>query len=112
MRTENINVKFTMSFPVDKPDRNGVIYTKNCVFNAFKQSLKDIPIVFRGNNLEDSGTPIGSVKDSKLIEYDEENQVAKIEIDGEIFFSGTECIVDIKNNIVNSMKITSFGISV
>lgn len=112
MRTENINVKFTMSFPVDKPDRNNVIYTKNCVFNAFKQSLEDIPIIFRGNNIDDGDTPIGVVKDSKLIEYDEENQVARIEIDGEIFFGGTECMVDVKNGIVNSMKITGIGISV
>lgn len=111
MRTENIDVKLKMSFPVDKPDGNGVIYTKDCVFNAFKQSLEDIPIVFKGNNLEDGGTPIGVIKDSKLIEYDEEDQVAKIEIDGEIFFGGAECIVDIENNIVNSMKITGLGIS-
>lgn len=111
MRTENIDVKFTMSFPVDKPDRNNVIYTKDCVFNAFKQSLKDIPIVFRGNNIKDGCTPIGIVNDSKLIEYDEKNQVAKIEIDGKIRFGGTECIVDIENNIVNSMKITGLGIS-
>lgn len=28
MRTENINVKFTISFPIDTPDKNGVMYTE------------------------------------------------------------------------------------
>ena len=40
MRTESIDVKFVMSFPVDKEDKNGVIYTKDAVFKAFDKSLK------------------------------------------------------------------------
>ena len=113
MRTENIDIKFTMSLPVSKPNENNIIYTKDCVFNTFKQPLKDIPIVFLGNDPDGSDITIGVVKDSKIIEYDKENQVVKIEIDGEIFFGGiVQCIADVEFGIVNSMKITGFGISV
>lgn len=36
MRTENIEVTFKIPIPVDKPDLNGVIYSKQAIRNAYK----------------------------------------------------------------------------
>ena len=36
MRTENIEVTFKIPIPVDKPDLNGVIYSKEAIRNAYK----------------------------------------------------------------------------
>lgn len=43
MRTENIEVTFKIPIPVDKPDLNGVIYSKEAIRNAYK-NVKNIPI--------------------------------------------------------------------
>jgi hypothetical protein len=36
MRSENIEVTFKIPIPVDKPDLNGVIYSKDAIKNAYK----------------------------------------------------------------------------
>ena len=43
MRSESIEVTFKIPIPVDKPDLNGVIYSKEAIRNAYK-NVKDIPI--------------------------------------------------------------------
>ena len=43
MRTENIKVTFKIPIPVDKPDLNGFIYSKEAIRNAYK-NIKNIPI--------------------------------------------------------------------
>ena len=43
MRTENIKVTFKIPIPVDKPDLNGVIYSKEAIRNAYK-NVKNVPI--------------------------------------------------------------------
>ena len=43
MRTENIEVTFKIPIPVDKPDLNGVVYSKEAIRNAYK-NVKNIPI--------------------------------------------------------------------
>lgn len=36
MRTENINLTMKMLLPINKPDGNGVIYTKEAFIKALK----------------------------------------------------------------------------
>ena len=43
MRSENIEVTFKIPIPVDKPDLNGVIYSKDAIKNAYK-NVKNVPI--------------------------------------------------------------------
>ena len=49
MRTENIEVTFKIPIPVDKPDLNGVIYSKEAIRNAYK-NVKNIPIEMPNND--------------------------------------------------------------
>lgn len=109
MRTENIEVKITIPIPYDKPDKNGNIYTKEAVEKAANNLRKNLPIIFRDESEEKViGTTIG---DSHIATWDFENQVCKLIVDGEVFFGGTECTVDIKDGIITDFTITGIGLS-
>lgn len=57
MRLENIEVTFKKKLPINEPDSNGTMYTKEAIRNAYKetQSRNGLPIEFpndRGINYE------------------------------------------------------------
>lgn len=109
MRTENIKVKITIPIPYDKPDKNGNIYTKEAVEKAVNNLRKNLPIIFRDESEE---KVIGATTgDSHIATWDFENQVCKLTADGEVFFGGTECTVDIKDGIITDFTITGIGLS-
>lgn len=37
----------TLQTPVDRPDLNGTVYTKETISNAVKNMKDDVPIIFR-----------------------------------------------------------------
>lgn len=109
MRTENIKVNITIPIPYDKPDKNGNIYTEKAVEKAVNNLHKNLPIIFRDESEEKViGTTIG---DSHIATWDFENQVCKLIVDGEVFFGGTECTVDIKDGKITDFTITGIGLS-
>lgn len=109
MRTDNIKAKITIPIPYDKPDKNGNIYTKEAVEKAVNNLHKNLPIIFRDESEEKViGTTTG---DSHIATWDFENQVCKLTVDGEVFFGGTECTVDIKDGIITDFTITGIGLS-
>ena len=63
MRTENIKVTFKIPIPVDTPDLNGVIYSKEVIRNAYK-NVKDIPIEIPCS--EGQFLPIGVAQEVEL----------------------------------------------
>ena len=109
MRTDNIKVKITIPIPYNKPDKNGNIYTEEAVEKAVNSLHKNLPIIFRDESEEKViGTTTG---DSHIATWDFENQVCKLTVDGEVFFGGTECTVDIKDGIITDFTITGIGLS-
>ena len=68
MRTENIKVTFKIPIPVDKPDLNGVIYSKEAIRNAYK-NVKDIPIEIPNNDSE--FFPIGVAQEIEISSGDD-----------------------------------------
>ena len=109
MRTENIKVTITIPIPYDKPDKNGNIYTKEAVAKAVNNLRKNLPIIFRYESEENViGTTPG---DSHLATWDFETQVCKLTVDGEVFFGGTECTVDIDNGKIVNFEIVGIGLS-
>ena len=109
MRTDNIKVTMTIPIPYDKPDKNGNIYTKEAVEEAVNNFNKNLPIIFRDESEE---KVIGATTgDSHIATWDFENQVCKLTVDGEVFFGGTECTVDIKDGIITDFTITGIGLS-
>ena len=109
MRTENIKVAITIPIPYNKPDKNGNIYTEEAVEKAVNNLRKNLPIIFRDESEE---KVIGATTgDSHIATRHFENQVCKLTVDGEVFFGGTECTVDIKDGIITDFTITGIGLS-
>lgn len=78
MRSENIEVTFKIPIPVDKPDLNGVIYSKKAIRNAYK-NVKDIPIEIPCN--DGQFLPIGVAQEIELIEEFESQFSIKMKIE-------------------------------
>lgn len=105
MRTENIEVTFKIPIPVDKPDLNGVIYSKEAIRNAYK-NVKDIPIEIQNNDGE--FFPIGVAQEVELIEEENDMYITGV---GLVWHGGTEESVEIKDGKVTSLKVNGIGIA-
>ena len=105
MRTENIEVTFKIPIPVDKPDLNGVIYSKQAIRNAYK-NVKDIPIEIPCN--DGQFLPIGAAQEVELIEDEDGMYVTGV---GFVWHGGTKESVEIKDGKVTSFKVNGIGIA-
>ena len=105
MRTENIKVTFKIPIPVDKPDLNGFIYSKEAIRNAYK-NIKNIPIEIPNNDGE--FLPIGVAQEVELIEDEDSMYVTGV---GLIWHGGTEESIEIKDGKVTSFKVNGIGLA-
>lgn len=103
MRSENIEVTFKILIPVDKPDLNDVIYSKETIRNAYK-NVKDIPIEI--SNDKGEFLPIGVCQEAELIEDENGMHIKGV---GVIWHGGTEETVSIENNKVTSFNVIGVG---
>ena len=88
MRVENTKVKLTIPIPIDKPDDNGVIYTREAIENAVNNLHKNLPIIYRDNESAIDGIVIGATTgNSHIVTWDSENQVCKMTVDGVVFIA-------------------------
>lgn len=105
MRTENIEVTFKIPIPVDKPDLNGVIYSKEAIRNAYK-NVKDAPIEIPNN--DGKLFPVGVVQEIELIEDKNGMYITGV---GLVWHGGTEESVEIEDGKVTSFKVNGIGIA-
>lgn len=105
MRTENIKVTFKIPIPVDKPDLNGVTYSKEAIRDAYK-NVKDIPIEMPNNNGE--FFPIGEAQEVELIEDENGMYITGV---GLVWHGGTEENVEMVDGKVTSFHVCGIGIS-
>ena len=105
MRSENIEVTFKIPIPVDKPDLNGMIYSKEAIRNAYK-NIKNIPIEIPNNDGE--FLPIGVAQEVELIENEDGMYITGV---GLVWHGGTEESVEIVNDKVTSFHVRGIGIS-
>lgn len=108
MRVENTKVKFTIPIPVGKPDCNGVVYTKEAIENALNNLQTNLPILYKESNETDEKVIGVTTGTSHIVTWDSDNQVCKVTIDGIVFYSGAEIIV---NEITKDGEITDFRIA-
>ena len=47
MKEELTEVKFTISIPFDKPNKNGTIFTKEAIENAINNFPTNTPIIYK-----------------------------------------------------------------
>ena len=105
MRTENIEVTFKIPIPVDKPDLNGVIYSKEAVKNAYK-NVKNIPIEIPCS--DGQLLPIGVAQEVELIEDENSMYITGVSL---VWHGGTEESVEIEDDKVASFKVNGIGIA-
>ena len=107
MRTDNINITMKMPLPVNNPDRNGVMYSKE----AFKKAFEDVngkPLEVLLNN--GNRTPIGVIQDITYVE-DEFGDYALV--NGIIMYDGTcEYVQNLEkvSSVITSMTLARVGI--
>jgi hypothetical protein len=107
MRLENSNIKLTLHIPIDKPDANGIVFTEEAVENAINNLQSRLPILFKESSESDAKV-IGATGTQCIVSWDYDNQVCKLTIDGVVFYSGAEIIV---NEMTEGGKITDFRIT-
>lgn len=105
MRTENIEVTFKIPIPVDKPNLNGVIYSKEAIRNAYK-NVKNIPIEIPCN--DGRFLPIGVAQEVELIEEENDMYITGV---GLVRHGGTEESVEIVNDKVVGFHVRGVGIA-
>ena len=102
--TEPIKVQFSIPVPIDKPDGNGIIYTKEAIKNAVKNFKGNIPLIVFINK-EIGAKVIGNINTFDFLE-----NINTIIADGNIFFGGTNDKCEWEDKIVNDTKINAIGI--
>lgn len=100
MRTDNINISIKMPIPIDEPDRNGIIYSKESVIDAFKD-VKGKPIVTYGKNGEE--VILGYISDGYY-----SNGV--LNADGVVWNGGATCCVIEKHKEGDTTVIDKFSL--
>ena len=106
MRTNNIEVKLSISIPYDRPDGNGCIYIKEAVESAVNNLQTKLPIMFGKKVI---GNTTGN---THIATWDDENQVCNLTIDGVVYHGGLKCVVETADDKVTSMKIVGLGLSI
>ena len=100
---EPIEIIMKIPFPINEPDRNGAIYTKEAIEKAVEKFDGGVPLIIVKDEVE---TVIGHIHSAELSENYE------VTVHGEVFFGGTSDEGDVKNDIVTDFRFLSFGISV
>lgn len=106
MRQENIEVTFKIPVDFEKPDDNGVIYTREAVEKALC-TYASRPILVIDNSGNKSVIGITSNKNAKLLLEDSKY---KIVVDGIIKYGGSSENCEIENKTIKDFTITSVGI--
>lgn len=115
MRAENIEVIFRIPIPIDRPDKNGVVYTKQAIEKAMLDvkdgKLHGIPITFRDNSKTRS-VVVGVTHNDYCVDWDYETQTCYLTAKGVIFAGGTDEYADTEAKKVQSFNIRCLGIGV
>lgn len=110
MMSDKTEISITMKLPVNRPSRNGTVYTEEAIKNALKSdSFSEHPIVF----FSDDGMQhkVGVIKGQPYAVQKDEDGNIKFTVDGLLFIAGTNESVCIDDNKVVSMDIKSVGVS-
>ena len=114
MRVENTKVKLTIPIPIGKPDANGIAYTEEAVETALNNLQANIPIVYNDSTETDEKVIGVTTGTSHIVNWDHENHVCNVTIDGVLFYSGAEIIVNdmTKDGEITDFRIASIGLTV
>ena len=110
METENVEVRFTIPIPIDRPNRNGVVYTKEAIEKIIDSFNDNRPITYGSGNDLDCKV-VGVAKLPPNVIWDDEHQICKMIIDGIVFNSGIEYVInEIDDGKIKDFRITGVGL--
>ena len=96
-----IEITMKIPFPINEPDGNGTIYTKEVVEKAVQKYKSSAPLMMIK---DDIGTVIGHIEQLELSDN------YKVIAHGFCYFGGTNEQGIINNNIISDFNFISFGI--
>ena len=113
MNDEMTKIKLTLHMPFDKPNKNGTVFTKEAVENAINNISVNMPIIYRDSKSEYDSKVVGATTgDSHIVIWDSENQVCKMTVDGVVFYSGANIVVNkIEDGKITDFRIESIGLT-
>lgn len=113
MRLDNLKIELAFTIPFGRPDKNGIVYSKEAVEKAVESFNRGLPIIFRGNDSSGDEVVIGNtIGETCSTLWNDEYQVCEVIVNGNVYFGGTECVVnEIKDGVVNDFDIVSVGLS-
>lgn len=113
MRVDRLPIRLTISFPFDHPDKNGNVYSQAAVEKALESLGDNHPILFCGDKPEENARIIGHINEKpRFAAWDMQAKTCTIEVDGVIYYGGTECIInETKDGVITDFEIVSFGLS-
>ena len=97
-----IEITMKIPFPINEPDGNGAIYTKEVVEKAVQKYKGGAPLIMIKDEI---GTVIGHIEQLELSDN------CEVIAHGFCYFGGTNEQGIIDNNIVSDFNFISFGIS-
>lgn len=110
MRVENSKIKLTIPIPINRPDNNGVTYTKEAIEKATNNLCTNLPVIYKDNECDEK--VIGTTTALSPVAWDPENQVCNMTIDGILFYSGAELVInEIKDGKVTDFDIVGIGLT-
>lgn len=114
MRLDNLKIRLALTIPFGRPDKNGVMCSKEAIEKAISDFDGKTPILYRDDDSCMDGVVIGNtIGEPCSVLWDDKNQVCKVIVNGNLYYGGTtECIVnEIKDGVVTDFRITSVCLS-
>ena len=111
MKDELTKVKLTIMMSLDKPNKNGSIFTKEAVEDAIFNLRRNLPIVYSndGTNSKVVGATTG---ESHIVTWDSDNQVCRMTVDGVLFHCNPVIVVnEIEDGKISDFRIASIGLT-
>lgn len=111
MKNEEVKVRIQIPITFDKPNRNGSMITKEAIENAFNNSAKNAPIIYKDKEGKLQDVVIGNITDS-VASWDFENQVCIMTIEGIVYHVGARVIINkIEDGKISDFTIHSIGLT-
>lgn len=105
MLENKAEVKITIPFPVERPNINGMIFTKEAIEEAFNNM--SLPAITYSDECRQQDVVIGFVKDKPCtLDYDDERKVCNITLNGELY----NCFLSYYINEYDGDTVTDFTI--
>lgn len=111
--------KITLTFPMrcNTPNCNGTVFTEEAIRNAFASSNSHMPIIMQDKTIQDkeltyqNDSIIGYTDSTYHFDYDDENKVCKVTLDGKLFNMTPNIIInEMKNGKITNFEIRSINI--